>query len=511
MPVEQPPIKSVGTSPSMICVSIGRGRHKHVIAEHRHLVDLGVKLVELRLDYINGTVKLKRLLTDRPGPVLVTVRREQDGGRWAGMEAERQMVLRTAIVEGADYVDIEEDIAANIPRYGATKRIISYHNFRETPADIEEIHERMCQLDPDIVKLATMANSPHDNIRMLRLAQRNDVPTIALCMGDMGTPTRILGAKYGVPITYSTYSNERTLAPGQIGFQQMRELYGYEDINADTEIYGVIADPIGHSLSPQLHNACFREQGMNRCYLPFRVPREHLTSFIQEDCPALGIKGLSVTIPHKETIVKLIKKPDAAVQGIGAANTILFDEGGPSGYNSDCDAALASLATAFKTDESNPLADKTALVLGSGGVAKAIAWGLKNRGVDVIISSRTDENAAELAESLGCRVMPWEDRGLERVDILINGTPVGMHPNVNESPIDKIRLRPGMIVFDTVYNPEQTLLVKEARQRECKVVTGVDMFVRQAALQYQRFTGAEPSRDLMRDTLKKITGAAKAS
>ncbi|EAQ77439.1 shikimate dehydrogenase [Blastopirellula marina] len=495
----------------MICVSIGRGRHKHIIAEHRHLVDLGVKLVELRLDYINGTIKLKRLLNDRPGPVLVTCRREQDGGRWAGMEAERQMVLRTAIVDGADYVDIEEDIAANIPRYGTTKRIISYHNFRETPADIEEIHERMCKLDPDIVKLATMANSPHDNIRMLKLAQRNNVPTIALCMGDMGTPTRILGAKYGVPITYSTYSNERTLAPGQIGYQQMREVYGYDQINAETEIYGVIADPIGHSLSPQLHNACFRDQGSNRCYLPFRVPREHLASFIQEDCPALEIKGLSVTIPHKETIVRMIKKPNAAVQGIGAANTVLFDEGGPSGFNSDCDAALASLSTALPQDVANPYENKTALVLGSGGVAKAIAWGLKNRGVDVIIASRTDENADDLAKGLGCRMVSWEDRGLERVDILINGTPVGMHPNVNESPIDKVRLRAGMVVFDTVYNPEQTLLIKEARQRECRVVTGVDMFVRQAALQYQLFTGSEPSRDLMRDTLKKITGAVKAS
>ncbi|MFI4876884.1 MAG: shikimate dehydrogenase [Blastopirellula sp. JB062] len=495
----------------MICVSIGRGRHKHVIAEHRHLVDLGVKLVELRLDYINGTIKLKRLLTDRPGPVLITCRREQDGGRWAGMEAERQMVLRTAIVDGADYVDIEEDIAANIPRYGSTKRIISYHNFRETPADIEAIHERMCQLDPDIVKLATMANSPHDNIRMLNLARRSDVPTVALCMGDMGTPTRILGAKYGVPITYSTYSNERTLAPGQIGYQQMRDVYGYEQINAETEIYGVIADPIGHSLSPQLHNACFREQGANRCYLPFRVPREHLTSFIEEDCAALEIKGLSVTIPHKESIVRLIKKPDSAVAGIGAANTILFDEEGPSGFNSDCAAAMASLETAFPHDTDDPLANKTALVLGSGGVAKAIAWGLKNRGVDVIIASRTDENAEDLANALECRAVSWEDRGLERVDILINGTPVGMHPNVNESPIDKVRLRAGMVVFDTVYNPEQTLLIKEARQRDCRVVTGVDMFVRQAALQYKMFTGVEPSRDLMRDTLKKITGAVKAS
>lgn len=181
----------------MICVSIGRGRHRMMIAEHRHLVEQGAELVELRLDYILQSVNLKRLLGDRPSPVVITCRREQDGGQWKESERDRLMLLRTAIIEGADYVDLEEDTAAQVPRYGKTKRIISYHNFRETPQNLEEIHERLSKLDADIVKMATMANEPRDNFRMLQLMQKAKIPTVAICMGDIGTPSRLLAGKYG--------------------------------------------------------------------------------------------------------------------------------------------------------------------------------------------------------------------------------------------------------------------------------------------------------------------------
>ncbi|PQO42720.1 shikimate dehydrogenase [Blastopirellula marina] len=496
----------------MICVSIGRGRHKHVIAEHKHLVEQGAQLCELRLDYITGTIKLRRLLENRPGPVVITYRRERDGGRYSGDEQARQMVLRTAIAEGADYVDLEEDIAASVPRYGKTKRIISYHNFRETPADLEGLHRRMQQLDPDIVKIATMANSPQDNVRILELARNSEIPTIGLCMGDMGMPSRILGGRFGCPFTYATSSNERTLAPGQIGFRQMVDLYRYEEITDETELYGVVADPVGHSLSPHLHNAAFSEQGMNRSYLPFRVPREHLAVFLSEVCPQLGVKGLSVTIPHKEAAAQFVQHPDDAVKGVGATNTIVFDEKGTSGFNTDCDSAMESLDTALPPESrGGSLEGKRVLILGSGGVARGIVWALKQRKATIIISSRTQENAEELAAHFGCRSIHWDDRGSVVPDILINGTPVGMHPNVNETPFDKRWIKPSMLVFDTVYNPEQTLLVKESRATGARVVTGVEMFVRQAALQFKHFTGVETSRELMRSTLKRITGAVRTN
>src|ERR1041384_2723686 len=169
----------------MICVSIGRGRHRHVIAEHKHLVEQGAQLVELRLDYINGQINLKRVLPDRPGPVIITIRRAQDGGKYGGKEEDRLMLLRTAIAEGVEYIDLEEDIAGSIPRYGKTKRIVSLHDFRKTPDNLEEIHARLSTLDADIVKISTLADHPHDNLRILRLVKESEIPTVGICMGDM--------------------------------------------------------------------------------------------------------------------------------------------------------------------------------------------------------------------------------------------------------------------------------------------------------------------------------------
>ena len=155
----------------MICVSIGRSRHKHMLAEHAHLVEQGAQLVELRLDYISSRVNIQRLLKDRPCPTVITVRREQDGGKYTGSEDARLIMLREAIANGVEYVDLEDDIAGKIPRFGKTKRIISHHNFRNTPENLRELHAKMKALDADIVKIATMANQPHDNLRVLEMMQ----------------------------------------------------------------------------------------------------------------------------------------------------------------------------------------------------------------------------------------------------------------------------------------------------------------------------------------------------
>ncbi|MCG8583182.1 MAG: shikimate dehydrogenase, partial [Pirellulales bacterium] len=452
----------------MICVCIGRGRHRHTIAEHRHLVEQGAELVELRLDYIRGDVNMKRLLADRPCPVIATCRREKDGGKFTGTETERKLILRTAVAEGCDYVDLEEDVAAEIPRFGATKRIVSMHNFRQTPADLEKIHARLCDLDADIVKLSTLANHPHDNLRMLQLIERSETPTVAHCMGDMGMISRILAGRFGSPFTYATFHHERALAPGQLSYADMTQIYHYDRINAQTQVFGVIADPVGHSYSPLVHNAAFQQQGINAVYVPIRVPREDIDSFL-DDAPALGIRGLSVTIPHKETVLGRLTKIDASVKSIGAANTILFNGDDMVGYNTDYRAAMISLERALDVDResSEPLQGKTALVLGAGGAAKAIVYGLKQRGAEVLITNRTRERAQQIADNFGAKVVDWVGRHVKPADILVNCTPIGMHPDVDETPYDRHHLRPNMTVFDTVYNPENTLLLKEAKSQSC--------------------------------------------
>jgi 3-dehydroquinate dehydratase/shikimate dehydrogenase len=494
----------------MICVSIARGRHRHVLAEHRHLVQQGAKLVEFRLDYISGEVNLRRLITDRPSPVVITCRREADGGKYTGTEEARLRLLRTAIAEGVEYVDLEDDIAGSIPRFGKTKRIISLHDFRKTPDNLEEIHARLVSLDADVVKMATMANQPHDNLRMLNLIRNSKVPTVALCMGDIGTPSRLLAGRFGAPFTFATFHHERTLAPGQLSFTQMTEIYHYNRVKPTTAVYGVIGDPISQSLGPVVHNAGLAHAGIDGVYIPFRVPREHLGQFL-EDAPALGVRGLSVTIPHKELVTKRLTKSDATTEGIGAANTLVYGPEGIEGFNTDHQAAIDSLEAACDAETAHKitLEGKTALVLGAGGAAKAIAYGLKRRGATVIIAGRTPQRAAPLAARLDCQLVEWGARYAVDPDVLINCTPVGMHPNVDATPYEKHHLRPSMLVFDTVYNPENTLLIKDARSQSCTVVTGVEMFIRQAGLQFKLFTGQEAPSDLMRDVLKRAIGPAR--
>jgi len=494
----------------MICVSIGRGRHRMVVAEHRHLAERGAQLVELRLDYIIKSVNLRRLIHDRPCPVIITCRREKDGGKWQHGEEARLMLLRQAIAEEVDYVDLEHDIAAKIPRYGKTKRIVSYHDFRKTPDDLEGIHAGMCQMDADVVKIATLANQPSDNLRMLKLIGSSEVPTAGLCMGDIGTPSRILSGRFGAPFTYATFNEERALAPGQLSFDQMQKIYHYDQVNQDTVVYGVIADPVGHSLSPHVHNAAFRKAGINAVYVPFRVPAEALEDFVDR-APELGIRGLSVTIPHKEAIAGKLTAIDGAVKGIQAINTVIFDGAQIKGYNTDYKAAIDCLEGALGEigADPSPLYQKKVMILGAGGAARAIAYGVKKKSADFVVASRSLDRSKALAEQFNGKAVEWGARHGVGCDVLVNCTPVGMHPDVDETPYEKHRLRPGVLVFDAVYSPENTLLIKDAREQGCNVITGVEMFVRQAAWQFYLFTGKPAPAKLMLEVVRRRIGAAK--
>jgi 3-dehydroquinate dehydratase/shikimate dehydrogenase len=482
-----------------------------MMTEHQHVVEMGAQLVELRLDYIRRPVDIKRLLKDRPGPVIVTCRRPQDGGRWMKSESDRIMALRTAIADGADYVDLEWDIADSIPRYRNTQRIISYHNQVETPDNLEEIHHKMLRLDPDIIKIVTMANNPLDNAKALRLVRNSPVPTVAFCMGEMGMPSRVLCGKCGAPFTYATFGEDSKIAPGMLTFKQLTEDFRYDSIDIETVILGVIGDPIAQSFSPRVHNACLRELGLNMLYLPFRVQVEYLESFLQTS-PELGIRGLSVTIPHKEKAIKFLNVLDDQVAGIRAANTIVFKDVKLFGYNTDCSAALESLESALRNrgaEEGELLKDKKVLILGAGGVARAIAFGLLRAGAQVTLTSRDYRRSDLLAADLKCKSIDWTGRANHPHEILINCTPVGMHPKLDNTPFDAEWFNRKAVIFDTVYNPEQTLFIKQAREAGCATITGVDMFVRQAARQFKLFTGREANIETMRKEVMRAISAAR--
>jgi len=489
----------------MICVVIGRTRHKMVQIEIQEAAKRGAELIELRLDFLAKSPDFKRLLADKPCPMIATVRRPQDGGRFSGPEDERRMLLRQAIVGGFDWVDLETDVADEIRRFRNVKRIVSYHNLREVPQDLPSIYERLCGQDPDVVKIAVTAQDPADNLRVLDLLRKPRKPTIALCMGDLGTPSRILGAKYGAPFTYGAFNKERGIAPGLLSFEELQQVYNYESINRETQVYGVIGDPVAHSLSPLIHNAAFRKLGVNAAYVPFRVPRGTLPAFLKA-FNAVPVRGFSVTIPHKEAAATESSQKDPAVTQTQAANTLVRGPNGFAAYNTDFQAAIDSLVANLPQNpggEPPRVANRSVLLLGAGGVARAVAHVLQSHGALVTLSNRTIERAEALGAEVGCKFVDWAARHNVLCDTLINCTSVGMHPDVDESPIHASFLKPGLVVFDAVYTPETTLLVKDARARGCHVITGVDMFVRQAALQFQLFTGKNAPLELMHDLVKR--------
>jgi len=421
------------------------------------------------------------------------------------------VLLRQAIVAGFDWVDIERDVIDTIPRYKDVKRIVSYHNMRDVPADLETIHEKMCKQDADVVKLAVRGHVPADNLRILNLLKNAKKPTVAICMGDVGMPSRLLGALYGSPFTYGAFNKERGIAPGLFSFNELKHIYHYEAINPDTKVYGIIGDPVAHSLSPHIHNAIFRSLGINNVYLPFRVPRHELGPFLTK-FDQIPVLGYSVTLPHKEDAAELALHHHSTVDVTHAANTLLRGDDGFIAYNTDYQAVLDTLLAELPTspDGGPPtIASKVVLILGAGGLARTVAHALHREGAMVTLTNRTPERAQSLSVEVGCRQCEWEARHNAVCDVVINCTSVGMHPNVDESPLHPSYFRQGLTVLDAVYTPETTLMIKEARLRGCHTITGVELFVRQAAQQCLLFTGrpapVEKIRSLVRRILSPIT------
>src|SRR4051812_15976179 len=339
-----------------ICVVIGRTRHNMMQAETQEAARQGARLIELRLDLLRHAPDFKRLLADKPCPIIATVRRPEDGGRWSGSEDARRMLLRQAIVGGFDWVDLETDVADAVPRFKGVRRIVSYHNMRETPADLKKIHQRLCGQDADVVKLAVRAQRPTDNWRVLELLHKSPKPTVAFCMGDLGLPSRVLGARYGAPFTYAAFNKERTLAPGMPSFGELKRIYHYHLIDADTTVFGVLGDPVAHSLSPLIHNLALRKVGLNAVYLPMRVPGADLAAFLKA-FDAVPVQGYSVTIPHKEAAALLAKHQDATAAQTHAANTLVRGPDGFTAYNTDYQGVLETLAATLPTFPAAPPAE----------------------------------------------------------------------------------------------------------------------------------------------------------
>lgn len=475
----------------MICVSVIGKNIEELIREAKKakLADI----IELRIDYIKNLdiEKLIKMLKQIKKPIIIT-NRKRPYGKFEGREKERISILKR-LIKFVDYVDIEVD---SVKKFGfKNKLIVSYHNFKGT-YNLLTIYNKLKNYE--IIKIATYANSINDNIKIFNLikkAKAEGKKIIALCMGEKGEISRILNLRYGSYLTYASLSKGKEVAPGQLTIKDMIELYRVKEVNDKTKIYGLIGNPVSKSKGYIIHNKLFKKFKLNCIYLNFLV--DNLKSFITNFKPIFS--GLSITMPFKQSILKYIDGVDEKAKRIGAINTIVKKEGKLIGYNTDYYGALIPI-------KKLKIKDEKAVVVGAGGVAKAIIEALTDEGVRVVIMNRTETKAKMLAKEFNCAYKKITELGKELKDasLLVNATPVGMAPNINETIVEKRFLHQNLVVFDVVYNPVKTRLLREAEQKGCKLVTGLEMFVYQAAKQFQLWCGKYPKPKLIKSIIKDV-------
>ena len=456
-------------------------------------------MFEFRLDMIRG-FDLDRLLRSTRKPKIVTCRPRWEGGEFTGDETKRLRILEHASMCGAEFVDIELGCGREvIERFTSAKRgaavIVSRHNYSGRHFDPGSLFKQLQGTRADVVKVAYAAKDCSDNrmaFDFLRHAARAGRKAIAIAMGPAGEPSRILYKKFGGWATYGAPEDGRPSAPGQITASLMKRLFRSEDINRSTKVYGVIGNPVGQSKGIYLHNELFRKYGMNAVYCRFQVA--DLRGFMKHMAPM--VEGLSVTIPHKEAILRHLDRVDPTAAAIGAVNTVYRRGKKLAGENSDAPAALDAIEKLGRVE------GKTLLITGAGGTARAIAYAAKRRGATVVIANRTEKKAKTLAREFGLGYARLRDLRKIRFDILANATSVGMAPRATVSPVPRSILK-GATVFDAVYNPVLTKLLCDARRAGARGITGAEMFLRQAVRQAELFCGRKPDTAVMRRILFK--------
>ena len=449
-------------------------------------------LLELRLDYLAQPAqilpKLKQFAEFHRDIVLVgTCRRTVAGGKFRGSAASQYEFLLKLAHAGCQLVDVEVETAKSLKNREIEKLrqvagvIVSYHDFRATKK-LDEIWEEMRQIPADYLKVVSTAKSLSDNVKMLRLLeQRSDaVSTVGVCMGEAGIISRILNVRSGSEFTFASAQRGEETAPGQIAARVLRDVYRIDMVDAATKVYGVAGDPIGHSLSPQMMNTAFRRENINAVYVPLQTHDvKDLLNCVRE----IPIQGLSITMPLKEKILEQLDKTDAISAKVGACNTLIRSQDGKLyGFNTDVAGVVRPL------EQRVALTGARILVIGAGGAARAAVFGLKERHAEVWVMNRTAEKGQKLARQAHAHYVSRPQLKKLEFDVIINATPVGMNSSRPQSPLEESELR-ARFVFDMVYNPIDTRLLKMARVKGLQVIAGTEMFVHQGARQFEIWTG----------------------
>lgn len=472
-------------------------------------------MIEVRLDYLKdfdcvdhggshtgaSLHTVRTLVSDSSLPVIITFRSASEGGR-RQVDDDVRLRLLAAATEFADYCDVEAAHYERLLHFSpdTSRLIVSYHDFSGTPANLDAIYDRVTSLPAAVHKIVTQARNLADSLgsfKLLERARTDNRKLIALAMGEAGLITRVLGPAFGSFLTYGSLGSGKQSAPGQLSCDELVNLYRVHGISRATSVSGIIGSPVAHSASPAMHNSAFAELDLDFVYLPFEV--EDLAGFFAQFVSNTtreidwNLAGLSVTIPHKCEVVSHLDEINETARKTGAVNTVAIKDDRLVGYNTDVQGAMEPLERALA------LAGARCAVIGSGGAARAVIYGLLERGARVQVFARSPESARSLVDSFGVSVSTIDALQSSDAEIVINTTPIGMRGHrEGSSPVTKDSLRGRRAAYDLVYNPMETRFLADAREEGCKTISGLDMLVAQAALQFELWTGQPPSIEVMR-------------
>ena len=452
-----------------------------------------VDFIEVRLDYLS-TPELPRLPEQGRAEFLATCRPPREGGRFKGAEKDRLQLLGDAAHSGFTWVDLEHDVEEDPPLPNSTRVIRSVHFFDQFPDDLSGIFNQLEQRGGDIVKIATKVSSTRDLVMLLSWMESLSArtPYILLGMDGLGQPSRSLGAFLGNYWTFVSEEEKGTVAPGQFSLKQATDLYRLDRWTSTPVVYGVIGNPVVHSRSPQLHNRLFQHHDLDKLYLPFQL--DELEPWLRyAGSSRLRFGGFSVTLPFKVDAANLADSSDSPVASI---NTLCRNGSGWRGLNTDYRGFLDPLTARVS------LREKRAVMLGNGGVAHTVAAALRNEGSEVVVVGRNQARVSDLARQYGCAHALFTDLPL-KADLCVNTTPVGQYPSTQDSPLTEEQLQFDL-VYDLIYHPERTRLLQMADRKGAQIISGMEMFIEQAALQFAAWTGLDPDRDWMRGVMAQL-------
>jgi 3-dehydroquinate dehydratase / shikimate dehydrogenase len=494
-----------GTGVARICAAVATPSAQ----EFRKLVLAALRetpTVELRLDWLaNDRERYKSLewlkrFAPKKAVFIATCRRRMGGGEFAGGATEELFWLVKAKEAGCIWCDLEMETLRELPGksvegYALPPRVLlSIHDFRRTPKQLGRL-KIAARGGVDAVKVAAMCRKLSDSTRLLRLA-RGTRQVVAVPMGEIGLPGRILALREGSALVYAPVA--AATAPGQVGLRELKGLYRAHELTHKTRIYGVIGNPIGHSLSPRLHNTGYVAAKKDAVFLPFLV--EQLEEFLKV-MRELGVSGFSVTLPHKQKIFNYLDECEPLAEEIGAVNTVTVrPDGKLVGSNTDYLGVLRALEGKLQ------LRGSRIVIFGAGGAARAAAFAVAKAGAEVLVCARRDKAAKQLARAVGGGVLRRAELRKQKFDAILNTTPVGMHPHAGSSPLEPVELKCSL-VMDLVYRPLQTKLLRLATARGIRTVSGVEMFLAQGIAQWELWMRSRAPEAAMRGAILKALRA----